>query len=89
MKTIKFTACKYLDFSDHIYTAEKNLIQINGETKICWNRPVIDISYPSLVQFCTERGRMNSPEMCMCEENKRCSDYEDFEHEIDLNTIKS
>ena len=88
MRTIKFNACKYLDFDDN-YSAQKNLISINGETKVCWDRPVPDESYPALVQFCTKRGRMNSPEMCMCEINKQCSDYKDFEHEIDHNTIKS
>ncbi len=86
MATIKFTACKYLDFSDN-YIAKKNLISACGETKICWNRPVLDTSYPMLVQFCKLRGRMNNPEMCLCEKYKQCSKYEDFRHEIDLNTV--
>ena len=86
MKTIKFTACKHLDFDDN-YSAEKVLISGCGETKVCWDRPVVDESYPGLVQFCKKRGRMNKPELCTCEEKKGCSDYEDFNHEINLNTI--
>lgn len=86
METIKFTACKHLDFSDN-YTAEKNLISTCGETKVCWDRSVLDDSYPRLVQFCKLRGRMNNPEMCVCEQNKQCSDYEDFEHEVALDTV--
>jgi len=83
MNKIKFTACKHLDFSDN-YAAKKELIFTCGETKVCWDRPVSDDSYPRLVQFCKLRGRMrlNSPEMCICEKNKRCSDYEDFGHEV-------
>ena len=86
METIKFTACKHLDFSDK-YSAEKNLISACGKTKVCWNRPVIDNTYPQLVQFCKLRGRMNNPEMCLCEKNKQCSDYEDFEHVVNLKEI--
>ena len=86
MASLKFTACKYLDFSDN-YTAEKNLIQVEGEMKVCWNRPVIDDSFPQLVQFCKKRGRMNNPEMCVCVENQQCQDYEDVIHEVDLSTV--
>ena len=50
-KEIKFRACIHLDFSDN-YVAEKELIESCGETKVCWDRPVIDESYPKLVQFC-------------------------------------
>lgn len=88
MKTIKFKACKQLDFDDN-YTAEKNLIESYGETKVCWDRPVIDDSYPRLVQFCKTRGRMNNPEMCLCETTKQCSDYKEFEHEVDLETVNN
>ena len=38
MDTINFIACKHLDFDDN-YHAEKNLISVNGETKVCWDRP--------------------------------------------------
>lgn len=81
-KKIQFTACKHLDFDDH-YTAKKELISTRGETKICWNRPVIDSSYPSLVQFCKLRGRMNSPELCLFETYKMCSEYQEIEHNVE------
>jgi len=80
-REIKFRACENLDFSDK-YAAKKELISINGETKICWNRPVVDESFPRLVQFCKLRGRMNNPEMCLCEKNKGCSDYKETEFTI-------
>ena len=83
MKTIEFNACKHLDYSD-TYTAKKELISIGGETKVCWNRPVIDISYPALVQFCKLRGRMNNPEMCLCDRTKQCIDYEELKHKVEL-----
>ena len=78
-RKIKFRACEHLDFSDN-YTANKEPIIINGETKLCWDRPVIDESYPRLVQFCKKRGRMNSPELCTSKETKACSDYNEIEH---------
>ena len=80
-KEIKFTACEHLDFGDN-YAAKKELISSDGQTKVCWDRPVIDESYPKLVQFCKKRGRMNNPEYCLCEKNKGCSDYKDFEHTV-------
>lgn len=80
--TIKFNACKHLDFSNN-YTAKKNAINIKGQTKVCWNRPVIDSTFPALVQFCKLRGRLNNPESCLCEANKQCSDYSDIEHVVD------
>lgn len=86
MGTINFTACKHLDFSDN-YTAKKNLISIGGTTKVVWDRPVIDESYPRLVQFCKLRGRLNNPESCHCEAMKQCNDYEDFNHEVPLDNI--
>lgn len=85
-KEIKFKACKHLDFSTD-YTAKKELINSQNTTKVCWNRLVIDSSYPSLVQFCSLRGRLNCPTSCLSEDEKQCNDYEDFEHKIDLSTI--
>lgn len=78
-KEIKFNACEQLDFSDN-YVAKKELILIGNTTKVCWDRPVIDDSYPRLVQFCKLRGRLNNPEACLCEEKKQCSDYINIEH---------
>ena len=76
---IKFNACEFLDFSDS-YSAKKEPISSGGVTKICWDRPVIDSSYPALVQFCKKRGRLNNPECCLYDENKQCTDYKDVEH---------
>ena len=77
-KTIKFTACEHLDFADN-YTAKKVLI--NG-TKVCWEREVVDVSFPRLLQFCKKSGRLNNPESCLREADKMCSDYKEIEHAV-------
>ena len=84
---VKFTGCKNLDYTDN-YTAEKVLINLGGKPKVCWDRPVIDNSYPRLVQFCKLRGRLNYPEMCTCEGGAQCSDYENYLHEIDIDIVQ-
>lgn len=83
MSKVKFKACKYLDFSDN-YAAKKELISNYGDTKVCWDRPVLDSSYPALVQFCKQCGRLNHPEACLREQDKHCSSYEEYEHEVTL-----
>lgn len=85
METVQFTACKHLDYSDS-YASKKHLISL-GETKVCWDRPVIDESYPRLVQFCKLHGRMNHPEECTSKKKAACGNYQDFRHEVDLSTI--
>ena len=80
-KEITFSGCEHLDYSDN-YGAKKEPIQIMGETKICWDRPVIDETYPALVQFCKLRGRLNNPEMCLCEKTKQCSDFNEIDHKV-------
>ena len=87
MKKINFTACEYLDFSDN-YAAKKELISIFNKTKVCWDRPVIDDSYPRLVQFCKKRGRLNSPECCLSYENKQCNDYNEKRHSVEIEIDK-
>jgi hypothetical protein len=79
--SVQFTACRYLDYRDN-YTAKKVLILL-GEIKVCWERPIIDDSYPKLVQFCKLRGRLNHPEMCTSKKDARCSEYRDFQHSVD------
>lgn len=80
-KEITFTGCKHLDFTDH-FAAKKGPIYVGGQTKICWDRGNIDDTRPSLVQFCKLRGRLNHPEMCLCEETKQCGDFSDGEHKV-------
>jgi hypothetical protein len=82
MEKINFLACEHLDFSDS-YSATKDVISTNFGDKICWNRPTIDSSYPSLVQFCKQRGRLNNPQACLCSDNRLCSDYNDFSHTVE------
>ena len=77
METIKFTACEELDFADK-YTAKKVLFG----TKVCWEREVVDVSFPRLVQFCKKSGRLNNPDCCLREADKMCSDYKEFEHNV-------
>ncbi len=83
-KEFRFNACEHLDFSDN-YSAKKELIHSGNTTKVCWDRPVVDDSYPRLVQFCKFRGRLNDPEMCLCEKNKQCSDYKDIQQIVVVN----
>jgi hypothetical protein len=85
MKEIKFTACKQLNYNDD-YSAKKVVCDSYGIDKVCLDRPVIDSSYPRYVQFCKLRGRLNKPFHCLCEENSICSDYEDFEHTVKLDS---
>lgn len=85
---IKFKGCKHLDFSDN-YAAKKELINIGDETKVCWDRPVPDDSYPALVQFCKKCGRLNHPEACLREQDKHCSSYEEYEHEVTIKEPKN
>jgi len=80
IEEISFKACKYLDFSDN-YIAQKALISSYGETKICWERKDPEGNF-QLCQFCKKRGRMNSPEYCLDEKHKGCSDFEEVEHII-------
>uniref|UniRef100_A0A6M3JW93 Uncharacterized protein n=1 Tax=viral metagenome TaxID=1070528 RepID=A0A6M3JW93_9ZZZZ len=80
---ITFNACKFLDFSGR-YTAEKELITLRGIRKVCWNRPVPDASYPSLVQFCQLRGRLDSPDACLSKDKAICVDYVDHQHSVDI-----
>ena len=77
-KKIKFTACEHLDFADK-YTAKKVLINY---TKVCWERDVVDVSFPRLVQFCKKSGRLNNPVSCLREADKMCSDYKEIEHTV-------
>jgi len=78
---MRFSACKYLDFSDN-YTAKK---QILGSGKVFWWRNVsYDPTLPAMVQFCSKHGRLNTPEACLCDKNKHCSDYEEFKHEVNV-----
>ena len=74
---IKFTACEYLDFAGN-YTAKKVLFG----TKVCWERKIVDVLFPRLVQYCKKSGRLNNPECCLREADKMCSDYKEFEHNV-------
>ncbi len=76
---MKFTACKYLDFSNN-YVAKK---QILGNGKVFWLRDVsYDPSLPAMVQFCLKRGRLNNPEACTDKKYAHCSDYEEIVHDV-------
>ena len=76
-KKIKFTACEYLDFADN-YTAKKVLFG----TKVCWERKTVDVLFPRLLQYCKKSGRLNTPESCLREADKMCSDYKEFEYNV-------
>ena len=79
MKTT-FTACKYLDYTTN-YLADKKLL---GNGKVYWLRPAPYEGAPTMVQFCSLRGRLNTPEACHCAENARCNLYEEGEHAVNV-----
>ena len=74
---IKFTACEHLDFDDND-RAKKVLFG----TKVCWERKIVDVLFPRLIQYCKKSGRLNTPESCLREADKMCSDYKEFEHNV-------
>jgi len=81
-KETKFNACKYLDFHTDYFKCEKFLMDCGS---VFWLRDVsYDPTLPSTVQFCSKRGRLNELHACLCKENKRCSDYVDFEHIVEV-----
>lgn len=76
---IKFNGCAHLDFSDN-YSAKK---QILSGGSVFWLRDVSP-ELPSMVQFCSLRGRLNSPESCLCERSKQCSEFLSTEHVVEV-----
>ena len=76
-KKIKFTACEHLDFADN-FTAKKVLFG----TKVCWERKIVEVLFPRLIQYCKKSGRLNTPGSCLREADKMCSDYKEFEHTV-------
>jgi len=84
MSKVEFKACEQLDFSDN-YSAKKVIIkQWNGDIKVCWNRPVLNESYPNLVQFCKLRGRLNNSSNCLYEVSRECSDFKEKLHTVEV-----
>lgn len=77
---VEFEACESLDFKPN-YTAKRQML---AGGKLFWIRPVLDSSYPSMVQFCKKRGRQNSPTACLCEKDKMCNDYKTISHIIEV-----
>ena len=76
-----FNACKHLDFSDS-YTAKK---QATANGQVFWLRDVsYDPTLPAMVQFCSKRGRLNHPGACLNIGDRRCSEYVDFEHVVNV-----
>ena len=76
MCNVRFTACKYLDFSDN-YFAKKQLL---SGGKVFWLREAPYEGAARMVQFCKKRGRINFATGCTSVETAVCSDYEEIEH---------
>ena len=83
MKTIRFIACKELDFDQSKYTAKLALIQSGGITKLVWERHDPDGNL-QLCQFCKRNGRHNRADSCLDMRSAECPDYTNFEHIIEL-----
>lgn len=75
---MKFRGCKHLSFEDNYSQCEKVIM----EDHVCWERTFAEGDMPKFVQFCKLRGRLNSHSDCIGHCNRRCSDYEDVEHEV-------
>ena len=70
--------CKYLDYSDK-YDAK---LQALSPWHIFWLRKTPP-DLPSMVQFCTKYGRLNSPLACIDKAHAQCLEYEDSAHSIE------
>jgi len=85
MSEIIFNGCINLDFSENYRpTCKRQLLAGKEKPSMFWMRPDIGIGAPQMVQFCKLRGRLNSPDACICEEKKMCSDYEEIEHVVNV-----
>ena len=88
MEQIKFTACRHLSYDKAKYGQSCALNILGGDGKAVWVRK--DPPYagaPTLVQFCSMRGRMNCPTSCLCKRDAMCSYYEDFEHVVNAEDV--
>lgn len=79
---VRFSGCEFLDFETHYGGCKRQAIAI-GQGSLCWKRHDPEGAL-KLVQFCKKRGRMNSPEYCLSEQNKGCSDYHEIQHTIEV-----
>ena len=76
-KLVQFRACRFLDFEPHYGNCKRQLISVS-ETKLCWKRT------HDLVQFCSKRGRINSPAGCLTKATAGCNDYEGVDRDIEV-----
>lgn len=90
MENQKFKGCRFLDFSDKVEGVIK-VLDTRIDPFVYWDRTGYvnnifgkeDRQAPRKVQFCTKRGRLNSPIACVLSEgNKRCPDYDEIEYDI-------
>ena len=73
-------ACKHLDYDENKYVSNCNISGL-GFDKFVWERKDIDGNL-QLCQFCSKRGRLNSPEACTSKQHARCSDYDEAEIKV-------
>ncbi|PHS35693.1 MAG: hypothetical protein COA82_03520 [Alkaliphilus sp.] len=77
----RFQACKYLDFKPSYANCKRQAVS-NG--KLFWLRMNQPAGNPTMVQFCSKRGRLNTGGACLHEAAKLCSSYEQVEHIINV-----
>ena len=77
---MKTTACKYLDYDENKYTRDCSISGL-GPDKFVWERKDYEGKL-MLCQFCSKRGRMNSPQACTTSGHAQCSDYEEADIEV-------
>ena len=73
-------ACKYLDYDENKYTSDCNISGL-GVDKFVWERKDFEGKL-QLCQFCSKRGRLNSPTACTSERHAQCGDYEEAEIKV-------
>ena len=79
---ITFRGCEHLDFEPHYGHCKRQLITCFSETKLCWKRA----DDGDLVQFCSRRGRVNSPVGHPSQSNAICNDYNETDRTVDVPT---
>jgi len=79
---VKTIACKFLDYDENNKVESCNISQMSGG-EFVWERIDVD-GFVQLCQFCTKRGRLNSPTACTSEDRAMCSEYEESEVIIKL-----
>lgn len=76
---MKAKGCKHLTYDETQYDDSCSVSGLSGDHAV-WER-----NGPNgfqLCQFCSLRGRLNSPEACTTEKYAQCNEFEEHEHTV-------